>query len=117
MYDSILAKILTFLGSFNIMKTMVKYLTKLRKLELTEELIEGEAWRILIRTGQKYFPAKQRKEIREKIHQGIRVVIMRFDDDIMVRGLDSKLLPILGKEDPLSLKLIRDSHTGNTPIQ
>ena len=67
-------------------------MTKLRKLGLTEEQIEGEAWRILVRTEQ-YFPAKQRKEINEKIHQGIRVAIFRLDDETMVRRFDSKMLP------------------------
>ena len=61
------------------------WLTRCRKLELTEEQIEGEAWRILVRTGQKYFPAKQRKEISEKIHDGIRVAIFILVDATILR--------------------------------
>ena len=36
MYETILARKLTVLGSFNIMKTMVKYLARLRRVKLTE---------------------------------------------------------------------------------
>ena len=43
MYERVLARKLTVWSSFNIIKTLVKFLTSCRKLELTEEQIEREA--------------------------------------------------------------------------
>ena len=80
-------------------------------MDLTEEHIEGESWRIFVRTGQKYFPAKQRKDISEKMCLGIRVVVFRLNEETLIRRFDSEIHPILGMKDPLALKLIRDSHT------
>ena len=48
------------------MEKFVRFMTLCKKMELAEEEIEGENWRILVRTGRKYFSAKQRKEINEK---------------------------------------------------
>ena len=99
------------MGSFNSMKNFLRFITQFKKMELTEELIEGESWRILVRTGQKYFPAKQRKDISEKMCLGIRVVVFRLDEETLIRWFDSKILPTVGEKDFLTLKLIRYSHT------
>ena len=112
MYDAVLANKLTMLGSFNIMKRMVRY--RLRKVKLTDAEIDGEAWRIL--SGQKYYKIKERKDIHEKLYKGIRVAVLTLNEKTMPEKYNSKRVPILSKEGPLSLKLIRDSHTGDTPF-
>ena len=51
------------------------------------------------------------------MYHEIRVAEFRMDEETMLKRFNSKILPILAKEDPLSLKLIQDSHTGNIPFQ
>ena len=117
MYEKILAKRLTFQGSFNIMKKLVRFMTLCKKMKLTEDQIEGENWRILVRTGQMYFPTKERKEISKRMCLGIRVVVFRLDEETLIKRFDNNILPILGKKDPLTHYVIRGSHTGSSLFQ
>ena len=113
-YEKILSCKLTVKSSINIMIVIIKHLAELKKLHMMEEEIEGEAWRILVRSSQKHFPVKHRKGILEKPQFGIRMAVFRLDQDTMLRKYNINFMPIFGKDDPLPLKLTRDSHTEDT---
>ena len=81
MYEKIFAYKLAVKGSVNVMKVIIRYLTKLRKVNLSEIEIEAEAWRVLIWSSQKYFPSKKRKGILEKNMFGIRMAVFRLDQE------------------------------------
>ena len=81
MYDAALAKKLTMLGSFKIMKTTLRYLARLRKVKLTYAEIEGDAWRILLRLSQTYYKVKERKDNHDKMYHGIGVAMFRLSEN------------------------------------
>ena len=81
---------------------------------LSDIELEVDSWRILIRSSQKHYPAKIRKGLLEKQIYGIRLEIFRIDPDKMMKKYNTRFLPILGKQDPLALKLVRDHHVENS---
>ena len=60
----------------------------------------------MVRTSQKLFPAKVRKGLPERVIHNIRVVQFRLDPLKMNQNYDTTFLPILGKDDPLAIKMI-----------
>ena len=100
-----------------ILMIIVKYALRKMKVELTETLLEAEAWRIMVRTSQKLFPAKVRKGFPEKMIHNIRVVQFRLDPQKMSEHYDTRYLPVLGKGDPLAIKMTRDNHVEKSLLQ
>ena len=49
-----------------IMMVIVNYVLRKMGITLTETMLEAEAWRAMIRTSQKLYPAKMRKRSRRK---------------------------------------------------
>ena len=96
------------------MKVIVKYRLRKWGLVLSDTELEAESWRILIRTSQKFFPAKKRKGLLEREIYNIRLAELRIDPEKVMKLYYSKFLPILGKDDPLVLKLTRDQHMQNS---
>ena len=92
------------------MMVIVKFILKKKGIVLPDIMLDAEAWRTLITTSQKFFQAKRRKGLPEKEIFKIRVVEFRIDPDKMVQYYNTKFLPILGKNDPLALKLTRNNH-------
>ena len=84
---------------------------------MTETLLEAEAWRIMVRTSQKLFPAKVRKGFPEKMIHNIRVVQFRLDPQKMSQNYETRYLPVLGKGDPLAIKMTRDNHVEKSFLQ
>ena len=41
---------------------------------------------------------------------GIRLAVFRIDSDKMLKILNTRYLPLLGKHNPLALKLVRDNN-------
>ena len=66
-----------------IMMLIAKCALRKMNVKLTETLLEAEAWRIMIRTSQKLFPAIMRKGLPEKMVHNIRVVQFRLDPQKM----------------------------------
>jgi len=77
---------------------------------LSDTELEDESWRILIRTSQKFYPAKKRKGLLEREIYNMRLAEFRIDLNKMMQHYNTKSLAILGKHDPLALKLTRDHH-------
>ena len=77
---------------------------------LSDTELEDESWRILIRTSQKFFPAKKRKGLFERKICNIRLGEFRIDPNKMMQDYNTKFLPILGRDEPLVLKLTSDRH-------
>ena len=99
------------------MMLIANYVLRKMNIKLTETLLEAEAWRVMIRTSQKLFPAKMRKGFPEKMVHNIRVVQFRLDPQKMLEHYNTKFLPILSKGDPLAIKLTRDNHVENSLLQ
>ena len=78
----------------------------MKGLVLSDIELEAETWRIFIRSSRKYYPVK-------KMIYKIRMAVFSIDPDKMLRNCNTRFLPILGKEDPLALKLTRDHHVEN----
>ena len=100
-----------------IMMVIANYVLRKINIKLTETMLEAEAWRVMIRTSQKLFPAKMRKEFPEKMVHNIRLVEFRLDPQKMLEHYKTKFLPILGKGDPLAIKLTRDSQVEDSLLQ
>ena len=100
-----------------IMMLIAKCALRKMNVKLTETLLEAEAWRVMIRTSQKLFPAKMRKGFPEKMVHNIRVVQFRLDPQKMREHYDTRYLPILGKGDPLAIKMTRDNHVEKSLLQ
>ena len=58
-----------------------------------------------------------RKGFPEKMVHSIRLVEFRLDPQKMLEHYNTKFLPILGKGDPLAIKLTRDSHVEDSLLQ
>ena len=100
-----------------IMMVIASYVLSKMNIKLTETMLEAEAWMVMIRTSQKLFPAKMRKGFPEKMVHSIRLVEFRLDPQKMLEHYNTKFLPILGKGDPLAIKLTRDSHVEESLLQ
>ena len=85
-------------------------MVKKKKLNLNELELEAESWRIMVRASQKYYPRKKRKAILEKEMYGIRLAVLRLGPNKMLKNYNAKFLPLLGKDDPLALKLVRNNY-------
>ena len=86
-----------------IMMVIVNYVLRKMGIKLTETMLEAEAWRAMIRTSQKLYPAKMRKGFPEKIIHNIRLIQFRMDPQKMLEHYNTRYLPILGKRDPLAM--------------
>ena len=67
-----------------IMMVIAGYVLRKLNIKLTETMLEAEAWRVMIRTSQKLFPAKMRKGFPEKMIHNIRLVEFRLDPQKML---------------------------------
>ena len=72
------------------MMLIVKYMLRKKGIELSDIMLEAEAWRILIRTSQKFFPATRRKWLPEKEIYKIRLVEFRIDPEKMVEFYNTR---------------------------
>ena len=69
---------------------IIRYVLRKMGIELTDIMLEAEAWRIMSRTSQKFFPAKMRKGLPEKNIYNIRLVEFRLDSEKMVECYNTR---------------------------
>ena len=78
-YEKLLTSEFSVQGCLNVLKVLIKYMVKKKKLNLNDIEVEAESWHILVRSSQKYYPPKKRKGILEKEKYGIRLAVFRID--------------------------------------
>ena len=109
-------KILEFMMAFDI---VIKKMNELN-ITMSKELLEKEAWRVILLCSQKYFPFKELGKYNLVEVKGIKCKHIT-NEPLAITLLGTDRTPIISNKDPMSRLIItkahiRDIHISTHPI-